>query len=101
MREHSIRVLFDLTRSSQSDEVRLKAALALYRIAETTAQAADPRATDAEQDKLLTALRKLYNQVQNVELPDDTPDLGPAPRPLDDEPIDIRAIAVATEPAGK
>jgi hypothetical protein len=98
MKEHSVRVLSDLSRSAKSEEVRLKAALALFRIAETTRAAADPRATDREQDKLLDSLRKLYarvnGQVQEVDDAGDI-DIGPTPLPPDDEPIDIQAIAIS------
>jgi hypothetical protein len=96
MREHAVRVLSDLSRSAVSEEVRLKSALALFKIATTTAAASDPRASDQEQDRLLSALRKLYAQVRGVPSDDDDgmPDVGPAPRPLDDEPIDIQALVV-------
>jgi hypothetical protein len=98
MREHSIRVLSDLSRTAASEEVRLKSALALFRIAETTRAASDPRATDTEQDRVLGALRKLYREVQGATTGDGVGDLGPVPRAPDDEPIDIRAIAAASEP---
>ena len=95
MREHSIRVLSDLSRSSPSDEVRLKAALALYRIAETTRAAANPSAEAAEQDKLLASLRRLYVEVQGKH--DKASEAEPPPLVrYDDDAIDIDAIA---EPA--
>lgn len=66
MREQAVRILADLSRSAESEEVRLKSALALYKIAETTEAARDPNRSDAEQDRMLSALRKLYNQIQGV-----------------------------------
>ena len=93
MREQAVRVISDLSRSREAPhEVRLKAALALYKIAETTRAAADPRAETTEQDKLLASLRKLYATIGKPDA--DEPDIGPAPRPCDDEPIDIQAIAL-------
>lgn len=99
MREQAVRVLSDLSREAPP-EVRFKSAMALYRIAETTRAAADPRASATEQDKLLASLRKLYATIQGdvTEVDVDEPDIGPVPRPLDDEPIDIRAIALPDEP---
>jgi len=98
MREHSVRVLSDLSRTAESEEVRLKAALALYKIAETTRQASDPRTDDSEQDRLLAQLRQLYATVgrrggKPPAASDLDPDIGPLPRPYDDAPIDVRAIA--------
>lgn len=100
MREQAVRVLSDLSRTAPP-AVRLQAALALYKISETTRAAADPRATDSEQDKLLASLRKLYATIQgNVQEVDiDGPDIGPVPKPYDDEPIDIQAIALPADPA--
>jgi hypothetical protein len=100
MREHGIRTLSDLSRSSQSDEVRYKAAMALIHIAETTMKAADPRASSDDQNKLLDSLRQLYNRVQTATARGTAPDLGLDLRvdASDDEPIDIRALAVVTEP---
>jgi hypothetical protein len=100
MREHGIRTLSDLTRSSQSDDVRYKAAMALIHIAETTMKAADPRTSTDDQDKLLASLRQLYNRVQTATARGTAPDLGLDLRvdASDDEPIDIRALAVVTEP---
>lgn len=66
MREHSVRILSDLSRSAASEEVRLKAALALYRIAETTLAAAAPDVAPSDQDKLLASLRRLYTEVQGM-----------------------------------
>ena len=109
MREHAVRVLSDLSRSSPSDEVRLKAALALYRIAETTRAAAAPSAPTNEQDKLLASLRKLYTEVQGAAARSEAQEadpLGPEPAPFptyDDEPIDITLVAEpepAADPAG-
>jgi hypothetical protein len=101
MRSQAVRVLSDLSRDSASDEVRLKAALALYKIAETSRAAADPRATDTEQDKLLASLRKLYNTIQGTAAEGDGApdiDIGPQVRPPDDDPIDITCIAAPVEP---
>jgi hypothetical protein len=96
MREHSIRVLSDLSRTAVSEEVRLKSALALFRIAETTRAASDPRTDDAAQDRLLASLRKLYVQVQGQAArggDGDTPDIGPVIPLPEDEPIDITLLA--------
>src|SRR5262249_29981184 len=56
MRAQAIRVISDLSRSAKSEEVRLKSALALIHIAETTRAAAAPTATPVEQDRILDAL---------------------------------------------
>jgi hypothetical protein len=102
MREHSIRVLSDLSRSANSEVVRLQSALALYRIAETTRAAAAPHSTTQEQDRMLASLRQLYRSIQGVA--NDPPRMNAAsitgdgvPDPLpnlpivcdQDEPIDI------------
>jgi len=102
MREHAVRVLSDLSRTAVSEEVRFKSALALFKIAETTRAASDPRAEATEQDKLLASLRKLYAEVQG-RAGDDTPDIGPRSREPDDEAIDIDCIAapVTQEPAAQ
>jgi hypothetical protein len=101
MREHAIRVISDLSRSAKSEEVRLKSALALIQIAEHTRAAANPAATNTEQDRILTALRKLYSQAQITAAT--PPAYDPPPEPAcdpDDEVIDIRAIGEpVTEPA--
>lgn len=89
MREHSVRVLSDLSRSAESEEVRFKAAVMLYKIAETTLAAAGPGVGATEQDKLLASLRKLYTEVQGTK-----PSPAAATEIDDDEPIDIQAIAV-------
>ena len=93
MREHSIRVLSDLSRTAKSEQVRLTSALALYKIAETTRAAANPRASDREQDRLLDALRGIYRTLQAKAGAMDV-DLSPmgVPPNDDDEPIDIHAI---------
>ncbi|HKV44616.1 MAG TPA: hypothetical protein VJT32_08085 [bacterium] len=98
MREHSVRVLSDLSRTAKSEEVRLKSALALYRIAETTRAAAAPGAADSEQDRLLDSLRRLYVEVQGTA--DKHDGIGPAPPIVryDDAPIDIRTLTVIQEP---
>jgi len=114
MREHAVRVLSDLSRSAVSEEVRLKSALALFRIAETTRAASNPSAEATEQDRLLASLRKLYVEVQGTankpparRRQEDDPDAdftGPLPAPLvayDDEPIDITALAVRQEAASQ
>jgi hypothetical protein len=107
MREHAVRVLSDLSRSAASEEVRLKSALALYRIAETTRAAAAPSASESDQDRLLASLRKLYTEVRGKTARDQDADpLGPEPAPLvpyADDPIDIRSLsdpppAAAPEP---
>ena len=97
MREQAVRVLSDLSREAKSEEVRLKAALSLFKIAETARGAADPRAATTEQDKLLASLRKLYATIQTSNSEDDI-DIGPAPPAYDDEPIDIQAIADPAPP---
>jgi hypothetical protein len=101
MREHAIRVISDLSRSAKSEEVRLKSALALIQIAEHTRAAANPAASNTEQDRILTALRKLYSQAQITAAT--PPAYDPPPEPVcdpDDEVIDIRAIGEpVTEPA--
>jgi hypothetical protein len=109
MREHSIRVLSDLSRSAKQETVRLQSALALYRIAETTRAAAAPHTTTQEQDRMLSSLRQLYRSIQGVA--NDPPRMNAAsitgdgvPDPLpnlpivcdQDEPIDI---TLASEPA--
>jgi hypothetical protein len=118
MREHSIRVLSDLSRTGKSEEVRLKAALALFKIAETTRAAAAPAASTKEQDRLLDRLRELYRTVQGVASRDQPrkPGAPPAPPPFfgegvedplpdlpvaatgdDEEAIDIRDFTVNAE----
>ena len=92
MREHAIRVISDLSRTAKSEAIRLQSAMALYRIAETTRAAANPRATDAEQDRLLDALRGMYRTLQAQAGEVDLSPLG-VPPTVDDEPIDIHAIA--------
>jgi len=95
MREHSVRILSDLSRSAASEEVKLKAALALYRIAETTLAAAAPGAAPTDQDKLLASLRRLYTEVQGVA----SREASLAREAEPEEPaIDIRAIAAPVEP---
>lgn len=64
MRSQAVRVIADLSRSAKSEQVRLNAALALYRIAEQTRAAASPSATTQEQDRLLDGLRALYRKIQ-------------------------------------
>jgi hypothetical protein len=91
MREHAIRVISDLSRSAKGEAVRLQAAMALYRIAETTRAASNPRASDAEQDRLLDALRGMYRTLQAQAGDIDLSPLG-VPPTVDDEPIDIQAI---------
>ena len=112
MREQAIGVLADLSRGARSEEVRLKSALALYRIAETTRAASAPHATTQEQDKLLDTLRHLYRTIQGTERPTDLDPASPGltvfdasvPDPLpnlpvvrdEDVPIDI---TLADQPA--
>jgi hypothetical protein len=101
MREHAVRVISDLSRSAVSEEVRLKAALALLQIAEHTRAAAAPTATAGEQDRIMGALRKLYGAAQlTAARVEDTlpPDLPPIPRAGDDEIIDIQAIGEPLPP---
>lgn len=99
MHEQGIRVLSDLSRTAKSEEVRFKSAMALVHIAQTTIKAADPRATDDEQSRLLDSLRQLYNRVQTATARGTAPDLKLDN--CDDEPIDIQALAVVTEPSDK
>jgi hypothetical protein len=75
--------------------------LALYKIAETTRAASAPQIDDAEQDRLLASLRKLYASVHAGDDALEGPDIGPAPPAYDDEPIDVRAIALPAPAAGE
>lgn len=101
MRGQAIRIISDLSRTARSEAIRLQAAMALYKIAETTHAAAAPNATTAEQDRLLGALRGLYRQLQAMAGDHPLPEGFDAAAPLDadDEPIDIRAIAAPSDEA--
>jgi len=95
MRGHALRVMADLARGAKSEEVRLKSALILYKIAETTRQAAHPRAAVEDQNKILETLRGFYAKIQKgADKKYDMTEMAdmPIPLPEDDSVIDLEAL---------
>jgi len=66
MRSQAIRVIADLSIGAKNESVRLAAARELLKLAEQLRKAADPAATDREQDRLLEGLRDLYRRIENT-----------------------------------
>jgi len=95
MRGQAIRVISDLSRTAKSEEVRLRAALALLQIAEHHHAAAAPDATPQDQDRILSALRQLYGQAQLAAAQHQKANPGYQPPPMvsdAEEVIDIQAL---------
>jgi hypothetical protein len=89
MRGHALRVLFDLSQYAISEDIRMRCALSLLQISETTHLAANPKLEAKDQDAVLGLLRGFYNkiQVEAKELPAANELL------LEEEPaIDIKTV---------